>query len=279
MFGFLSLIGQGLNYFGFFNIGSRGNRLLNRIMIAFGALGDLYLFYIGWRFTRNQDLLRGWLLLLIALFIMYWLVTNFYYYFLGRTASFDVSPKLEKRLGLHRFNHVNGQSLAHIQNLPQERSFIRENIRHAIPAVVKMTPAERRNVQQVAHDMVHNGHLNANYDGMSSNQIVHQLARQTRPLYAIGAGALIPFSTVRQLLGRYVVYAGDSRFNAYPVGYLARIGFQSAQELQRHADRFQLHLVSVVLMGGPYWVPGRSRYYEHRQGYTLQVNVKLSSRE
>ena len=278
MFGFLSLIGQGLNYLGFFNIGSRGNRLLNRIMIALGILGDLYLFYIGWRFVQNQDVLRGLLLLLVAFFIVYWLAANFYYYYLGRTADFDISPKIEKKLGLHRFNHVNGQALSHIQNLPQERSFIHENLRHTIPAVVKMGPSESRNVQRVAEDMKTNRDLNADYDGMNTTQIVRQLSRQDRKIYAIGAGALVPYFTVERRNGQYLLYAGDDRGSCLPVGRLSRIGFQNIREFDRHADRFQLQPVSVILMGGPYWLKGRYRCYEHRQGYTLQVNVKLLRR-
>ncbi|XIF19558.1 MAG: Hypothetical protein AJITA_00215 [Acetilactobacillus jinshanensis] len=174
MFSFLNLLSQGLNYLGFFNIGNRGNKVLNQVYIIVGILGDLYLFYAGGRFITNGFFIHGALILLASLALVYFLYINFYYYFLKREAPLDVSPGIEKKLGLKQFNEAANRS--------------------------------RRNLNALVRDLMKAGNLRTDYAGLNGRQLLRRLKRDHhRPVYAIGAGALWRiFAGVDAVHERYV---------------------------------------------------------------------------
>lgn len=267
MFSFLNLLSQGLGYFGFINIGSRGNRVLNQIYTTAGILGDLYLFYAGSRFIINGFIIHGVLLVVASVALVYFLYINFYYYFLKREAPFDVSPVIEKKLGLKQFNEEATHSLTHLQNLHQrdDRDAVHE-IRQSIPAHLITTQQTRRNLQALVQDLIKGDHLNTDYAGLSYHQIFKRLKQDHhRPVYAIGAGALVPFYQLRHIDNEWRVFAGNDKFHARYVGKIARIGLQPIQEVNQHAHSWVPVLTSVILVGGPYQMMGRSRVYQHHQ--------------
>ena len=269
MFSFLSLLSQGLNYFSFFNIGSRGNRILNRVYVVTGIIGDLYLFYAGVRFINNQYVFHGTLILLAATALIYFLYINFYYYFLNREAPLDVSPQIERKLGLAKFNQQAERSLNHLQNAPHRQ--ISQTFQRSLPARMTQNSLERRNLRFLIHDLIVHHKLRVDYAGLGHRQLVNRLKHNHyQPVYAIGAGALIPAFSFRH----EVVYAGSDRFHQYPVGRLASVGLKRLSQLSP-ASRRHLRIASIILVGGPYLIMGRSGVYERRHSYQLQINVNL----
>lgn len=273
MFSFLNLIGQGLGYIGFFSLGKRSNRILNQIFITIGILGDLYLFHLSHRFFLNLVPTRGWLLGLIAVGLAYLLYLNVFYFFLGRQAPFDFTPRLEKTLGLHAFNHENGSRLVHIQNVVNEGHFLHATLRHGIPANVKMNPVDQQNLRRVVHSLIRYHQLQTNYDGLKEKQIARLVMETKQPVFAIGAGMRIPAARLSQVNYHLVISVGQNAKRLLPVGHISSVAGRPLSGKFLPA----LKLQSVILVGGPRWCLGRSRVYEERVPYQLLVNVCQSN--
>lgn len=92
MLSFLDMINH---YLGYINVSVK---LKNRIYTVLGALGNLYLFYIGFRYLQNGHPFWGLLILAIAVVMLYFVYLNTMYYFTKKKAPFDISPKIEKWL-------------------------------------------------------------------------------------------------------------------------------------------------------------------------------------
>ncbi|WP_054645564.1 DUF6681 family protein [Secundilactobacillus oryzae] len=75
MFSFLDMVNH---YLGYFNINIK---FKNRIYTVLGMLGDLYLFYVAFRWLSNQYYLRGSLIMLAAIILLYFSIMNIFYYF------------------------------------------------------------------------------------------------------------------------------------------------------------------------------------------------------
>ncbi len=272
MFSFLDMINH---YLGYFNINVT---LKSRIYTILGFLGDIYLFYISFRFLQNKFYSRGLLILAVSIILFYFVICNFFYYFTKHQPWFDISPKIAKWL--------------HIQEHPKEiqanskmgNTMLRENRgpdvpangvfdnQHVLPAKLSMTVSEQGNLNRLVAQMSQRKLFRADYDGMSDSKIYELLkVNGGQPIFAIGKGVMLPYFEMRRENQSLVVYAGLNQADTYRVGSIQRVGLQSIRSVD--LSDLKLYLASVELFGGPYKEIGRAGVLEHGQDYTLRASV------
>lgn len=277
MFSFLDMVNH---YLGYFNINVK---LKGRIYTILGAFGDLYLFYISFRFLKNSYLKQGSLILAVAIILLYFTLCNFFYYFTTKQPWFDISPKLAKWLHIQEHpqeTQVNSRMGSTV--VPETR---RSNIAanglfddsHLLPAKIEVTASEQQNINRLAAQMEQEGLFTTDYDGMSDRKIYELLkVNDGKPIYAIGKDVLMPYFEMRKQGLSMIVYCGMNQSEIYPVGEIKRVGLQSVRSLD--LSEVKLYLASVTLVGGPYKQIGRSGVIEAPQEYTVRASVAYKKR-
>lgn len=273
MFSFLDMINH---YLGYFNINVT---VKSRIYTVLGFLGNMYLFYISFRFLQNGYYDRGALILLVSIVLFYFLVCNFFYYFTKKQPWFDISPKLARALHLQphekeiQANSKMGNTT--IQEPQNRRGNAANGIfddAHVLPAKLAVSPIQQDNLNRLVAQMQQRQLFTADYDGMNDRKIYELLKiNGGKPLYAIGKGVMMPYFEMRKEGGSLVVYCGLNQADVYPVGVIKRVGLQSIRSVD--LSDLKLYLASVELFGGPYKEIGRSSVLEHQQDYTLRAAV------
>lgn len=269
MFSFLDMVNH---YLGYFNINVT---LKSRIYTVLGFFGDIYLFYIGFRFLQNSMLTKGLLILLVAIILMYFTVCNFFYYFTKRQPWFDISPKLAKWLHIQEHpQETQVQSKMGTTVISEERNVPANGLfdnQHLCPLRFKSGQPSSVIFDRLVAQMEQQQLFRTDYDGMSDRKIYELLKVNGKPIYAIGKGVLMPYFEMRQQGPALVVYCGLNQAETYPVGEIRRVGLQSVESLDLRS--LKLYLASVTLVGGPFKQIGRAGVIETPQAYTLRAMV------
>ncbi len=269
MLSFLDMVNH---YLGYFNINVT---LKSRIYTVLGFFGDIYLFYVSFRFLHNQMFTKGILLLLVAIILMYFTVCNFFYYFTKKQPWFDISPKLAKTLHIQEHSQetqvdskMGTTVIPETRNVPTNGLF---DDQHLLPAKIEVSPTQQANVDRLVAQMEQQQLFHADYNGMSDRKIFELLKVNGKPVYAIGKGVLLPYFEMKRQGASLVVYCGLNQAETYPVGEIRRVGLQSVSSLD--LTHVKLYLASVTLVGGPYKQIGRAGVIEDPQDYKLRAMV------
>ncbi|WP_093626884.1 DUF6681 family protein [Limosilactobacillus gorillae] len=256
MFSLLDMINGSLGYF------NLSVKVKNRIYVALAFFGDGYLIYVTFMLLKNQAWMRGFLYFLAVLGVTYYLYLNAVYYFLGRTSRFDfLSPWLSKLTGTTRETPEEKErqrlaKLAAQQNRAMGASnglFTAEDV---IQAEVEIDSHEQENLRKVVDQLVEQGILLADYNGLDTDEIIAQYQETGQPVAALNAGQQPPyFELIHDPLGhRLEIYIGLNQMEKRPVGHIKRVGLTDAHTAHH---RFALYLANLYVTGGPHKIPGR----------------------
>ena len=263
MLSFLDMVNH---YLGYINVSVK---IKNRIYVILGALGDLYLFYIGVRYLQNGHPFWGLLILLVALILLYFAYLNTVYYFTNKKAPFDISPKIEKLLHMKPKEAELDQPKRTVggRNIPANGYFDEKKI---LPGKLTSTPIEQANIQQLATRLQQNQLLQLDYSGLGDREITEQTRQTGKPVYASGPGALIPYFDMQTENDQLVVYAGMNQAEKLRVGVVSTVGLQNVADVR---DQFELYLANATLVGGPFKVLGRTTVIEQENEFQVAVQL------
>lgn len=264
MLSFLDMVNH---YLGYINISLK---IKNRIYTVLGLLGDFYLFYIAVRYMKNSHPFWGLLILAVALILLYFAFLNGVYYFTTKKAPFDISPKIEKLLHMKPKEaeaEDKPKQNAYGRNIPANGYFDEKKI---LSGKLTATPVQQQNVQNLATQLQQNRLLHLDYSGLGDREIMEQVQKDGKPVYASGPGVLIPYFEMQPQGDRLVVYAGLNQADKQPVGTVKTVGLQDVQEVRA---KFDLYLASATLVGGPFKVIGRTTLIEQVNDYAVAVQV------
>ncbi|WP_225418005.1 DUF6681 family protein [Levilactobacillus huananensis] len=264
MLSFLDMINH---YLGYINVSVK---LKNRIYTVLGALGNLYLFYIGFRYLQNGHPFWGLLILAIAVVMLYFVYLNAMYYFTKKKAPFDISPKIEKWLHMKPKDAdlETGKPVIGGRNIPANGYFDEKKI---LPGKLSSSTIELQNIQNLATRLQQNQLMQLDYSGLGDREITDQVRKLGKPVYASGPGVLIPYFEMQTEGNQLVVYAGINQAEKQRVGVVATVGLQKVADVQ---DQIELYLANATLVGGPFKVLGRTSLIE--QDNDFQVAVQLA---
>ncbi|GLB46574.1 hypothetical protein WR164_05530 [Philodulcilactobacillus myokoensis] len=272
MFSFLDFINRILNYIDI------DTKIKSRIYIIVGFLANIYLFYVSFKFIHNGFMTRGIVFFLVALFLLYFVYLNYFYYFTEKQAPFDLSSKIMHKLGIKprepKNTSLRGRQSG-IQNVRGAISngYFKEN--RMMPAILSSNPSEVERINQVADDLINDHLMTANYFGSSDVRINRALKENgDKPIYAIGKGCYVPYFLLKFESGKYNVYIGINQANRLLVGHLTQIGMQKINQIDH--NRVDIFLASVLLVGGPFKTEGRLNPVEHHQNYQLKLKIAFN---
>lgn len=263
MLSFLDMVNH---YLGYFNISVK---IKNRAYTILGALGDFYLFYIAFRYLQNGHPFWGLLILLVAVILLYFVFLNVVYYFTNKKAPFDISPKIEKWLHMKpKTEETTPQARrGYGRNIPANGYFDEKKI---LPGKLSTTVQEAQNVQNLATQLQQNRLLNLDYSGLGDREIMEQVQKDGKPVYASGPGILIPYFEMQTENDQLVVYAGLNQADKQRVGTVSTVGLQNVRDVR---DQFELYLANATLVGGPFKVIGRTTLIEQENPFTVAVQL------
>ncbi|WP_137625129.1 DUF6681 family protein [Lactiplantibacillus pingfangensis] len=271
MFSILDMINHALGYV---NVNLK---IKNQIYIAIGIAGNLYLGYVAIQLMRNGAWLRGLLYMLVFLVLIYFITLNVIYYFTEKKAKYDLSPKIEKLLGGKPKEALAAEKQARQgaqqPYIPANGIFDGQEL---LPAAVKTSREEQRNVHQIVDQLQAANIVRLDYGGMSDQDIMQQVKATGDPVAAIGQGIQIPYSQLKLENHRMTVYAGINQIDQLPVGHITRVGLTDVHDA--HED-YKLYLASTVITGGMEKIAGRSATIEQPGDYQITAQVAFEDRE
>lgn len=269
----LSLLDMANHFLGYFNVNTK---LKGRIYTILGFLGDWYLLYIGVRFIQNGAHIRGVLLILVFLFLMYCTAVNFFFYFLKRRFPLDPSERIAKVLGDERLKQQEDK-LTQRDQLDRfaPATGLYDN-KQVIPAKVMVNGAQHKNLATIAAQFSEANLLPQDYEGQSDQEVLAATKDRNQPVFAIGKGVPLPFAILKSEAGHLLVYAGLNQMTALPVGRITRVGLSDINQAQQ---QFDLFIASAVLQGGLAKTAGRSGAIERELPYTVKVEVAFSEKQ
>lgn len=263
MFNLLNLFHQ---FFGFLNVNTK---LKGKVYTCIGFICNWYLLYVGMRFIDNGKLFRGFLFILVFVFLLYCILINFYFYFLNKRHRFDPSEKIAKWLGDERLKEEGKQH--HIINHGVYRK------KDVVPASVQITHQEYNNLLKVVNDLISTGILNFDYNKKTDKEIKQFILKHHTPFYAIGSeGFSLPYFNLVKSDGSFLIYGGINQKDSYDIAYLDRVGLSSVKIA---AKDFDLYLATVNLEGGLAKQIKRSGLTEEELPYKLKVEVAFDKRK
>ncbi|GEO68819.1 DUF6681 family protein [Levilactobacillus acidifarinae] len=263
MLSFLDMVNH---YLGYVNVSVK---LKNRIYTVLGLLGDFYLFYIAVRYLQNGHPFWGLLILLVAIILLYFVFLNGIYYFTQKKAPFDISPKIEKLLGTKPKEAETTQPRRNNlgRNIPANGYFDEKKI---LPGKLTSTPLQQQNIKNLATQLQQNRLLRLDYSGLGDREIMEQVQKDGKPVYASGPGVLIPYFEMQNEANRLVVYAGLNQADKQAVGTVSTVGLQNVNDVR---DQFKLYLANATLVGGPFKVVGRTTLIEQDNDFAVAVQL------
>lgn len=270
MFSFLDMLNHGLSYF---NVNTK---LKNRIYLVAAVLGEFYLIYVTARLFINKAWLRGFLYCLAVIFIAVFLYFNILYYFFGKNSKFDViSPKLSRFTGTGMEEEKEEHSTDPLANVRSNGVFRDDDL---IPADVKIDDMEQRNLREVVNQLLDDNFLKADYDGLSTREIIDRYHQTGKPVQALNTRAVPPYFELVHDAPRHKleIYIGMNQMQRKPVGHISRVGLTDARSAH-HQYRFYLAILNIT--GGPSKIAGRSdTTIDTDQPYGINAEVAYEGR-
>ncbi len=258
----LSLLDLLNHYLGFFNVNSK---LKGRIYSVMALAGDSYIFYLATQYMMNKAYLRGGLILLAGLVILYFAVINIVYYFTEKTVKWDISPWLAKYMGNKPEEGSTGaQTVAFV---PSNGVYAKGKV---LPATVSADADMQAELKSVVEQLQAQHLMQEDYGQLSPEQQLKRLAGTDDVIYANEPGTPLPYYRLEDEHNGLAIYGGLNEMFAKRLGRITRVGLQKTADAQKEYD---LYIATAVITGGPGHERGRSGLHTVVHPYTLKVEL------
>lgn len=272
MFSFLGMINSYIGYF------SMNAKLKSQIYTVLGTVGNFYLLYVAYRFFANGFVLRGLLYILAFLVLAYFAYLNILYYFTkDRQSKYDITPKIEKLLGIKAKDHLAEyeEDRGRMPGYVQTNGIFRDE--EFLPSTVMTNAGQQSSIQALVTKLTGIGYLSLDYGGISDDDML-ELTRSGKAdsFPALKHPVALPYFELVNHDGHLLIYGGSNQMEAAPLGEVRTIGLLSAMEA---AGRYKLSIATACITGGPYKVAGRTSMIEKPADFTLEVQIAYRDSE
>lgn len=267
-----SILGMINSYIGYFNMNAT---LKSRIYTVVGGIGNFYLLYVAYRFFANGFIGRGLLFILAFLVLAYFTYLNILYFFtLDKTSKFDISPKVEKLLGVkipdtmaqEKKDDKNPVGFMQTNGIFTEEEFL--------PSTFKADRKQRENLQTVVAQLERVGYLKLDFGGAKDKELFKK-ANSGEHFYALAKPVALPYYELVEKNGKLLVYGGVNQIERSVLGEVTQVGLLRGGEALK---RYRLSIAAAAITGGPYKFAGRSTMMQKNEAFKLEVKIAYKDR-
>lgn len=256
------------HYLGFFNVNARWK---GQVYTVLASVGNFYILYLAVRHIQNGAYLRGALLALAFLLILYGAILNIVYYYTKKTIKWDVSPKLEKMLGGPQAAKTATDNKA-MPYVPANGLYDKKQV---LPATAISDNDMAAELTKVVDQLREGGLITENYGGLSEKEQLAFLATGQPTIFANHPGTPLPYFKLEEERGGLAVYGG---MNEMLSSRLARIQTVGLQPVDLALKSYNLYIASVVVTGGPGKTRGRHAVMPVEKPYKLAVELAYTKK-
>lgn len=262
-----SFFGTIAGYLGYINLSVK---LKNQIYTILASGGNFYLLYVAYRFFVNGFVGRGTLFILAFLIIAYFAYLNFLYYFTTKSSKYDISPKIEKMLGI-----AAKDPLATTSKSKPQPGFVQTNgifsEEKLLPTIIDITPTQQQNLNMLVAKLEASGYLQLDYGQKDEASLLAKASQDAKPVYALQEPVVLPYFELQVTPQGLFVYGGLNQLEKYELAQIKTIGLLAAKNAQQDYD---LTLATVVVQKGHYRRAGRASLMpETKADFALEVKV------
>ena len=266
-----SILGMINSYIGYFNMNAT---LKNRIYTIVGGVGNFYLLYVAYRFFANGFIVRGLLFILAFLALLYFTYLNILYFFTeDRVSKLDISPKVEKMLGVKIPDTRAAENAGVASGFMQTNGIFKDE--EFLPSTLRTNHKQRENLQKVVAQLEQVGYLQLDFGGAKDKELFKK-AKSGDRFFALNEPVALPYYELREVNGKLLVYGGVNQIERQELGEVTQVGLLRGIEALK---RYRLSLAAVPLTGGPYKFAGRSTMMQKDEPYRLEIQIAYRPKE
>ncbi|GAB9259937.1 DUF6681 family protein [Ligilactobacillus animalis] len=266
-----SILGMINSYIGYFNMNAT---LKNRIYTIVGGVGNFYLLYVAYRFFANGFIVRGLLFILAFLALLYFTYLNILYFFTeDRVSKLDISPKVEKMLGVKIPDTRAAENAGVASGFMQTNGIFKDE--EFLPSTLRTNHKQRENLQKVVAQLEQVGYLQLDFGGAKDKELFKK-AKSGDRFFALNEPVALPYYELREVNGKLLVYGGVNQIERQELGEVTQVGLLRGIEALK---RYRLSLAAVALTGGPYKFAGRSTMMQKDEPYRLGIQIAYRPKE
>lgn len=265
-----SILGMINSYIGYFNMNAT---LKNRIYTIVGGVGNFYLLYVAYRFFANGFIVRGLLFILAFLALLYFTYLNILYFFTeDRVSKLDISPKVEKMLGVKIPDTRAAENAGVAPGFMQTNGIFKDE--EFLPSTLRTNHKQRENLQKVVAQLEQVGYLQLDFGGKDKE--LFKKAKSGDRFFALNEPVALPYYELREVNGKLLVYGGINQIERQELGEVTQVGLLRGIEALK---RYRLSLAAAALTGGPYKFAGRSTMMQKDEPYKLEIQIAYRPKE
>lgn len=266
-----SILGMINSYIGYFNMNAT---LKNRIYTIVGGVGNFYLLYVAYRFFANGFIVRGLLFILAFLALLYFTYLNILYFFTeDRVSKLDISPKVEKMLGVKIPDTRAAENAGVASGFMQTNGIFKDE--EFLPSTLRTNHKQRENLQKVVAQLEQVGYLQLDFGGAKDKELFKK-AKSGDRFFALNEPVALPYYELHEVNGKLLVYGGVNQIERQELGEVTQVGLLRGIEALK---RYRLSLAAVALTGGPYKFAGRSTMVQKDEPYRLEIQIAYRPKE
>ena len=266
-----SILGMINSYIGYFNMNAT---LKNRIYTIVGGVGNFYLLYVAYRFFANGFIVRGLLFILAFLALLYFTYLNILYFFTeDRVSKLDISPKVEKMLGVKIPDTRAAENAGVASGFMQTNGIFKDE--EFLPSTLRTNHKQRENLQKVVAQLEQVGYLQLDFGGAKDKELFKK-AKSGDRFFALNEPVALPYYELREVNGKLLVYGGVNQIERQELVEVTQVGLLRGIEALK---RYRLSLAAVALTGGPYKFAGRSTMMQKDEPYRLEIQIAYRPKE
>lgn len=248
--------------------------LKNRIYTIVGGVGNFYLLYVAYRFFANGFIVRGLLFILAFLALLYFTYLNILYFFTeDRVSKLDISPKVEKMLGVKIPDTRAAENAGVAPGFMQTNGIFKDE--EFLPSTLRTNHKQRENLQKVVAQLEQVGYLQLDFGGAKDKELFKK-AKSGDRFFALNEPVALPYYELREVNGKLLVYGGVNQIERQELGEVTQVGLLRGIEALK---RYRLSLAAVALTGGPYKFAGRSTMMQKDEPYRLEIQIAYRPKE
>lgn len=248
--------------------------LKNRIYTIVGGVGNFYLLYVAYRFFANGFIVRGLLFILAFLALLYFTYLNILYFFTeDRVSKIDISPKVEKMLGVKIPDTRAAENAGVASGFMQTNGIFKDE--EVLPSTLRTNHKQRENLQKVVAQLEQVGYLQLDFGGAKDKELFKK-AKSGDRFFALNEPVALPYYELREVNGKLLVYGGVNQIERQELGEVTQVGLLRGIEALK---RYRLSLAAVALTGGPYKFAGRSTMMQKDEPYRLEIQIAYRPKE
>lgn len=273
MFSMLGLINTWIGYI------NMNVKIKNRVYTIVGGVGNFYLLYVATRFFINGFFVRGFLFILAFIALLYFTYINVMYWFTDKKAKYDISPKIEKALGITP-KDPEEEARKKVAKLRQS-GFVQTNgifdeNQDFLPVELEITKQQEENIQVVAENLKQIDYLHLDYDGKSKNALLLEIKEDGKARYALGeTPQSLPYFEMVKTEDNLEIFGGVNQMQRKSLANIKTIGLLPAKEA---INKYHVYLATVVLTGGPFSTAGRSTLIEEEGLFGIDAKIAYRNR-